>query len=120
MIARTWPALVSLAVCAGCSPTGPDTSLTGAWSARGIGHSLTFDMSLRQTGDEISGVACGYSSGVVIFSGVPVNGDYPRVRFVVSAETAGSCCPALVGAAFDRRSTGPTTSSAARRASART
>jgi hypothetical protein len=36
----------------------------------------------------------------VLFKNTPIQGDYPHVRFVVTAETAGSCCPNVIGSSF--------------------
>jgi hypothetical protein len=90
----------------GCGPAEPSGSLTGTWSARGIGHSMSFSLSLTQNGDQISGAACAVDSGVALFRGAPVSGTYPRVQFVVTPDAAGSCCPHLVGSAFAGRQDG--------------
>jgi hypothetical protein len=79
---------------------GPEPSFEGEWSARGPGHSSYFGLSLRQSGDRVSGVACAYESGVRLYSGAPVTGDYPRFRVVVTADAANPCCPWFVGQTF--------------------
>ena len=86
--------------CAGSSCnliTGPSGSVTGMW--RAIGPNPRTDgagLILQQTGDEITGTACKWSIPVVVYTGVPVRGEYPNVRFDVGPE---HLCPACSGSA---------------------
>ena len=65
---------------ASCNINGPTGPLTGTWMARGIGHSSIFGLTLQQNGDRITGTAC-YTDAIEIFTGVPVTGDDPELRF---------------------------------------
>lgn len=64
----------------GIWPTGPSRSVAGNWSAPGE-RFTSYQLSLTQDGDTISGVACRSYMGLLVFAGAPVNGDYPRIRF---------------------------------------
>jgi hypothetical protein len=70
---------------AGCGLTGPSEDLSGHWTARSIGHSSFVGFTLRQSGDDITGTACAMSDGVVLYSGVAVSGEHPRVQFTVAS-----------------------------------
>jgi hypothetical protein len=91
--------LLTLAA-AGCGLTGPSDDLTGAWTARSIGHFDLVGMTLHQSGDVITGTACATSAGVLYYKDVPVTGDYPNLQFTVSATQAQPCCQSLVGRVF--------------------
>ena len=93
-------ALTLALMSAGCNLLGPSASFEGEWSAQGPGHSSYFGMSLRQTGDTITGVACAYESGVRLYSNAPVTGEHPNFRVVVTLEAANPCCPWFVGQSF--------------------
>ena len=83
--------------CLGCDLfTGPSEDLTGSWSAT-YSKFVFLGVDLEQRGDTITGTACHSSSGVVIFSGVPVSGNSPRFEFTVRAEHVGSCCAHFIG-----------------------
>jgi hypothetical protein len=56
-------------------------------------------MQLQQDGDRVTGIACYADSGRLVFSGAPVSGTLPDIRFQVSAAAA-PCCPSLVGRTF--------------------
>ena len=58
-------------------------------------------MSLQQTGDTVRGVACSVSVGTVLFKNAPVSGEYPDVRFTVTAESVAPCCTYTPGQGFD-------------------
>jgi hypothetical protein len=69
----------------GCDlwPFGPSKSVAGNWHFTS-GKFSTFQMSLTQSGDSISGVACVYPLGGIRPFPVretAVTGDYPRIRF---------------------------------------
>lgn len=83
----------------GCNVFGPSESFEGQWTAPG-GKSYFIGLSLRQTGDTVSGVACASDSGVLLYSNAPVTGDYPSIRVVVTAASVSPCCPHLVGQTF--------------------
>jgi hypothetical protein len=69
----------------GCGLTGPSESLTGRWVANSGDHFTFAELNLQQTGDEITGTACENAAGRVLFSGVPVTGDYPNLQFTFDA-----------------------------------
>lgn len=75
-------------VSANCGLTGPSKSVAGNWTARGIGHSSSYELTLTQSGDTISGVACHGDSGFLVFRDAPVGGDYPTIHF--AAQSSGS------------------------------
>ena len=94
-------ALMLAATTAGCNLLGPTESFDGEWTALGPGHGGYFiGLSLRQTGDAVSGAACAYESGVKLYSNAPVTGTHPTVRVVVTPEAANPCCPWLIGQTF--------------------
>ena len=72
-------ALIASTNC-GLWPTGPSRSLAGSWRSPG-GRASTFELSITQDGDTISGVACNTDSGFLLFRDAPVRGDYPDVSF---------------------------------------
>ena len=81
--------------------SGPSESVAGRWRATGIGHT-GYEMSLQQEGDNVRGVAYAISVGTMYFKNVPVSGEYPDVRFTVTAETVDPCCAhSLVGQQFN-------------------
>ena len=84
----------------GCNLTGPDEDLNGIWIARSIGHSSQVGFTLRQIDDTITGTACAISDGVLLYSDVPVTGDYPDVQFTVTALNTAPCCGQLAGTRF--------------------
>jgi hypothetical protein len=86
-----------------CGLTGPSDDLTGHWIARSIGHGSSVGLTLAQTGDDIGGSACAISDGHLLYSGAPVSGDYPDVRFIVGSANAQPCCPTQVGVRFTGR-----------------
>jgi hypothetical protein len=43
---------------------------------------------VTQSGDTISGVACGSDGGFLLFQDAPVSGDYPKVVFTVRSTGA--------------------------------
>lgn len=101
VIVRIW--MVALAAAgAGCNLTGPSESLTGTWTAS-LGKFSFVEMTLEQNGDDISGTACARSDGVLLYSGVPVRGDHPRVAFDVRATHTQPCCAHLAGTQFSGR-----------------
>ena len=65
-----------------CGPTSPSGSATGNW--RYMSRSRIYEMSLTETGNRISGVACTYPLGLSVFptpQEAQVTGWYPVVRF---------------------------------------
>jgi hypothetical protein len=84
---------------AGCSVFGPSESFEGEWTAPG-GKFYTIGLSLRQSGDTITGLACASDSGIPLYANAPVTGDYPTIRVVVTAESTKPCCPHLAGQTF--------------------
>jgi hypothetical protein len=72
--------------------------VAGNWSSPWV-KLATVQMQLQQDGDRVSGVACGIDSGYLVFSGAPVSGTLPDIRFQVPAAAA-RCCPSLVGRVF--------------------
>ena len=87
----------------GCNLTGPSGSVTGTWTASGIGHSSFIGLTLAQNGDEITGTACAISDGVLLYRNVPVTGDHPNLQFIVTVANVQDCCVALVGTRFSGR-----------------
>lgn len=69
----------------GCDIAGPKEDVSGHWVAQGAGHTLLFGFTLMQSGDLITGKACGSSQGTVFFRDVPVTGDYPDVQFTTAS-----------------------------------
>jgi hypothetical protein len=75
----------ALVVSGGCDlwPFGPSRSVAGNWHFTS-GRRASYDMSLTQSGDSISGVACVYPLGGIRPFPVretAVTGNYPRIRF---------------------------------------
>jgi hypothetical protein len=60
-------------------------------------------ISLQQDGDDIAGTACARSDGVLLYSGVPVRGDHPRISFEVASTNTQPCCAHLAGTRFSGR-----------------
>ena len=91
----------------GCGlSTGPSESIVGNWTARSTGHSSSVSMVLEQSGDDISGIACATSDGVLLFRGPIVRGDYPRVRFTVTASDTQPCCAGMASTTFEGKQDG--------------
>jgi hypothetical protein len=86
----------------GCTLTGPSESLTGTWMAS-TGSTSFVGMTLQQTDDDITGTACARSDDVLLYHGVPVAGDHPRVAFTVPATHTQPCCANLAGTRFSGR-----------------
>src|SRR5215510_2762296 len=73
------------------SPTGPSTSVAGNWTAPGGGTlGAYYQLSLTQTGDRISGVACASENAYLIFREQVVSGEYPRITFTGFATFSGT------------------------------
>lgn len=72
-------ALIASANC-GLWPTGPSRSVAGSWYSPG-GRANSFQLSITQDGDTISGFACNTDAGFLLFRDAPVRGDYPKVSF---------------------------------------
>ena len=104
---RSWlAAFVMVCVAsAACGPSAPSgVQLTGHWVALGPGHTPPIHvMTLEQVGDAITGTACMSSSGVTVYSGVPVRGTYPDVHYTVPLHATAPCCAALAGRTFSGR-----------------
>jgi hypothetical protein len=92
-------AVTLLMTTAGCNLFGPSESFEGEWTAPG-GKFYVIGLSLRQSGDSVSGTACASDSGVLLYTNAPVTGDYPSIRVVVTAESLRPCCAHLVGQTF--------------------
>jgi hypothetical protein len=86
----------------GCNLTGPSEPLTGTWTAS-LGKFSFVGISLQQDGDDIAGTACARSDGVLLYSGVPVRGDHPRISFEVASTNTQPCCAHLAGTRFSGR-----------------
>ena len=86
----------------GCNLTGPSESLTGTWTAS-LGKFSFVGITLQQNGDDITGTACARSDGVLLYSGVPVQGDHPRISFEVASTNTQPCCAHLAGTRFSGR-----------------
>ena len=91
-------ALTLALMSAGCSLLGPSASFEGEWTAP-AGKSYTIGLSLRQSGDTITGVACATDT-VALYNNAPVTGDYPTIRVTVTAASTMPCCPHLAGQTF--------------------
>jgi hypothetical protein len=78
---------------------GPEPSFEGDWSAP-AGKFYGIGLSLRQSGDTISGTACASQSGVLLYTNARVTGDYPSIRVFVTPESTRPCCPHLAGQTF--------------------
>ena len=90
--------VIALAVSAGCNPFGPKESFEGEWVAP-AGKFYSIGLSLRQSGDTITGVACA-TDVVALYKNAPVTGDYPTIRVTVTAASTMPCCPHLAGQTF--------------------
>jgi len=97
-IRLTTLAVTSLAV-ANCGLFGPSESFEGEWTAP-AGKFYVIGLSLRQSGDTVSGVACASDSGVLLYRNAAVTGDYPSIRVVVTAGSTAPCCAHMVGQTF--------------------
>src|SRR5688572_27137041 len=84
---------------ASCNLAGPSESVTGIWSAS-LGATSFVVMTLHQDDDDITGTACARSDGVLLYHGVPVRGDHPRVEFDVTSSQTQPCCVFLAGTHF--------------------
>jgi hypothetical protein len=97
-----WCWIVALLACgatAGCGMLGGSPPVVaGNWSSPGAKFQL-FELQLQQNGDRVTGVACYIDSGRLVFSGAPVSGTLPDIRFQVTAAST-PCCPSLIGMAF--------------------
>jgi len=83
----------------GCGLFGPSESFEGEWTASG-GKFYVIGLSLRQSDDTVSGVACASQDGVLLYRNAPVTGDYPSIRVVVTAPSTAPCCAHLAGQTF--------------------
>ena len=79
--ARRTALATGLVVAVQCGPTTPSGSVTGNW--RFTLKTIGYEMSLTQTGNSNSGVACAYSLDFISQTPqeVPVTGEYPVIRF---------------------------------------
>jgi len=90
----------------------PRPPVDGVWFLAGVSgdHSGVIVLSLRQQGEEVTGLACRTDSGHLVYKDVPVAGEYPRIEFadlygcrfqssVASAETIEGWrkCPSEMG-----------------------
>src|SRR5262245_1904022 len=75
--------VVTTLACDG-TPMSPSESVTGHWVAPAGQHTNWWALSLVQTGDRISGIACAgnYLSEGAGIRDVTVSGQYPEVGFV--------------------------------------
>ena len=94
--------MVALVLTAGCNLTGPSEELTGTWTAS-LGKFSFVGITLQQNGDDITGTACARSDGVLLYSGVPVSGDHPRISFHVASTNTQPCCAHMAGTSFSGR-----------------
>lgn len=88
-----------MAMGAGCNLLGPSESFEGEWVAS-AGKFYAIGLSLRQSGDTVSGVACASDSGIALYANAPVTGTYPSIRVVVTPGSTAPCCPHLAGQTF--------------------
>jgi hypothetical protein len=70
--------------------------VSGAWSGNNP-HTLSsafaiVQLVLHQNGAILTGKACEFDDGVLLYSGVPVTGSYPDVAFTVGASNSQPCC----------------------------
>ena len=86
----------------GCNIFGPSEPLDGQWVAQ-TGKFSRACFTLQQNGDEISGTASYSSENFLIYSGVPVHGEYPRVTFTVAESNTEACCRHYAGTTFTGR-----------------
>lgn len=91
-------AIAALAAAPGCSLFGPSESFEGEWTAA-AGKSYTIGLSLRQSGDTVTGAACA-SDVVALYRNAQVTGDYPEIRVTVTAASTAPCCAHLAGQTF--------------------
>ena len=93
--------LAAIAVClatAACG-LGPSPQVAGNWSSPGAKFQLV-QLELHQSGDRVTGVACGADSGILLFKDAPVTGVLPDIRFEVTAASAQPCCASMAGSGF--------------------
>lgn len=92
---------VILVLGTGCDQM-PRITVDGLWERGGISgdHFGNYYLRLRNDGNEIAGFACRTSDVHVVFSDVPVHGDYPSLDFVVTAGTVEPCCQQFIGSQF--------------------
>ena len=83
-----------------CTLTGPSDDLTGTWNAQSIGHTDVLSMTLQQSGDVITGIACERSNGLLLYKNVAVRGDYPNLEFTVTVAQTEPCCAQMAGRTF--------------------
>lgn len=83
---------------AGCNLFGPSESFEGEWFAP-AGKFSAIGLSLRQSGDTVTGVACATNT-VPLYENARVTGDYPTIRVTVTPESTLPCCPHLAGQTF--------------------
>jgi hypothetical protein len=86
-----------------CNFMGPSESLAGTWEANYGGKFGFLGIILEQSGDQITGIACGSNSGTTLFRNVPVRGEYPDVRFDVASTYVEPCCLSMTGSRFAGR-----------------
>jgi hypothetical protein len=86
-------------VITGCGLLGPSESFEGEWIAP-AGKFYVIGLSLRQSGDTVSGVACASDSGVLLYRNAPVSGDHPTIRITVTTAATAPCCAHLAGQTF--------------------
>lgn len=91
--------LVAVVLSTACDRT-PHAVVDGLWERGGVSgdHFGNYYLDLRTNGGEISGSACRTSDVHLVFTQVPVHGDYPSLNFVVGAVQP--CCPQFIGARF--------------------
>jgi hypothetical protein len=82
-----------------CGLLGPSESFEGEWIAP-AGKFYVIGLSLRQSGDRVSGVACASDSGVLLYRNAQVSGDHPSIRITVTAAATAPCCAHLAGQTF--------------------
>lgn len=87
-----------MAAGASCNLFGPSESFEGEWTAP-AGKYYSIGLSLKQSGDTITGVACA-SETVPLYKGARVTGDYPSIRVTVTPESTMPCCAHLAGQTF--------------------
>lgn len=88
-----------LASTTACGLLGPSESFEGEWTAP-AGKFYVIGLSLRQSGDTVSGVACASDSGVLLYRNAQVSGDHPSIRVVVTPSATAPCCAHLAGQTF--------------------
>ena len=89
---------LAVAVSVACGLVGPNPSFDGEWMAP-AGKGYAIGLSLRQSGDTITGTACAAQDGHVLYANAPVTGDYPSIRVTVTPQST-ACCPWLAGQTY--------------------